>query len=80
MVVTLKAVAVNLAVPSDVDTRLTLYNSTTNQWFGTNDDAAGLGSDSKLTGTLSAGDYLVVVDNVSETANNLTYQLVLTSP
>ena len=61
-------------------TSVSLFNSTTNQWFGTNDDAAGLGSDSKLTGTLTAGDYLAVVDNLSETANNLTYQLVLTSP
>jgi len=72
--------AVNKAPASDLDTRLTLFNATTNQWFGTNDDISGSNTDSRLTGTLAAGNYLVVVDNLSETANDLSFQLAITSP
>ena len=77
---TLNVLAKNKAPASDLDTRLTLFNSTTNQWFGTNDDISGANTDSRLTGMLAAGDYLVVVDNLSETAVDLSFQLALSSP
>ena len=78
--VTLQALATTKTPPSDLDTRLTLFSTTTNQWLGTNDDASGTNTDSKLTGTLPAGSYLVVVDNVSETATDLSFELSATSP
>lgn len=74
------AVTLNLNATGDADTRLTLFNTSTNQWFGTNDDLALGNKNSKLTGTLTAGDYLAVCDNVSETANNLGFTLGITSP
>lgn len=79
------AVTVNVrakakATPSDMDSRLTLFAKSTNQWVGTNDDLSGASTDSKLSGTLTPGDYWVVVDNVSETSNDLSFELVITSP
>jgi hypothetical protein len=66
--------------PSDMDSRLTLFDKTRGQWAGTNDDVSASSTDSKLTGALQPGDYLVVVDNVSETANDLSFELVVSSP
>jgi len=74
------AVTLNLNATGDADTRLTRFNTSTNQWFGTNDDLSVSNTNSKLTGTLTAGDYLAVCDNVSETANNLGFTLGITSP
>lgn len=78
--VTVNVLAKGKAPSSDLDTRLTLFNATTNTWLGTNDDLSGSNTDSRLTGTLPAGDYFAVVDNLLETANDLTFQLVVSSP
>lgn len=65
---------------SDVDTRLTLFSVTTGAWLGTNDDANGTTTDSTLTGTLPAGEYRALVDNLDEGATGLSIELQLTSP
>lgn len=78
--VTVNVLAKSKAPASDLDTRLTIYNTTSNNWFGTNDDIAVSNTDSRLGGTLPPGDYLIAVDNLSETANDLSYQVSISSP
>jgi hypothetical protein len=78
--VTLNARAKTKSPPSDLDTRLTLFKKSTNQWAGTNDDPSLSETDARLTGTLDPGEYWVIVENVSETAVDLSFQLAATSP
>ena len=78
--VTVRARAQQKSPASDLDTRLGLYSVTTQAWLGTNDDASGSTTDSLLTGTLPAGEYRAVVDNLNEAAADLSFELQLTSP
>lgn len=67
------------AVPSVLDSRLSIYNRTTNTAVLTNDDSAG-SIDSELGGTLPAGDYYLVLENEADlkfggTVPDLSYEL-----
>ncbi|MHB8878322.1 MAG: hypothetical protein ACYC8T_31890 [Myxococcaceae bacterium] len=67
------------AAPSDMDPRLTLYNVTQNAYLQTNDDRSLSDVDSRLFGTLPAATYDLVIDNVSPTAADLSYELRVTT-
>ncbi len=78
--------AARLAVPSKLDSRLSLFNLTTNTNVITNDDAAKT-TDSEITGGFpSTGDYLVILENeaqgeqaVGATVPDLSYEIKFTT-
>lgn len=78
--VTVWARAKTKALPSEVDTRLSLYRVDNASWVGTNDDAPGASSDSKLSGTLPAGSYAVIIDNLNAAATDLSYEVSVSTP
>lgn len=65
------------AVPSTLDSRLSLFNVTTKKSAGTNDDATAGTTDSQLGGTLPAGSYIAVVENEGTNAADLSYEIEL---
>ena len=71
--------AQRLPMPSDMDSRISLFDKTHNTYVQTNDDdAAANTKDSHLGGALPAADYVLVVENVDPAASNFHYELVLT--
>jgi hypothetical protein len=63
---------------SDLDSRISLWDQTHQKWLATNDDdAAATTSDSRLfsDGLTAAADLVLVVENVSETAQDLSFEL-----
>ncbi|MFN7134827.1 MAG: hypothetical protein ACK4N5_22295, partial [Myxococcales bacterium] len=60
---------------SDMDTRLSLWNATERRHVITNDDHSGSTRDAMIGGTLQAGEYVVVVENVDPKATDLTYEI-----
>lgn len=67
------------ASPSDMDSRLTMFDTTQKKWVTTNDDLALDQSDSRLgTDGLPAGTYILVVENVNADAKDLSFDLRIT--
>jgi hypothetical protein len=60
---------------SDMDSRLSLFYLTGDEWLITNDNPALDQADSVVTGVLPAGEYRVVVDNVDPLAADLAFEL-----
>ncbi len=71
----IEVTATRLAAPSDIDSRLSLFYVTGNDWLITNDDLAQGQSDSMVTGLLPAGEYRVVIDNINPSAANLDFEV-----
>jgi len=70
--------AVRRAPPSDMDTRLSLYDVTNRDWLITNDDD-GTSRDSRVGGEMpTSGAYILIVDNINPAATVRDYSLVLT--
>lgn len=63
--------------PSTLDSRVSIFSVTAKKSLGTNDDAGGGTTDSKLGGTLPAGSYLVLVDNEGTNDADLSYEIEL---
>lgn len=65
---------------SDMDSRMSLYEKTTKTWVLTNDDdVAAKTKDSHIGGILPiSGDYVVIVENVSAVASDLSFDLAFT--
>jgi hypothetical protein len=65
---------------SNMDSRMSLYEKTTKKWVLTNDDdAAASTKDSHIGGALPVtGDYVVIVENVSPDATDLSFELMFT--
>lgn len=66
------------AAPSNVDSRMSLFDATKKKYLLTNDDISGSITDSKLGGVLPPSDYVLVVENVSPDATDLSFELVTT--
>lgn len=64
---------------SDMDSRLSLFSVTGDEWLITNDNPALDQPDSVVTGVLPAGEYRVVVDNVDPEAADLAFELDLSA-
>lgn len=64
-------------VPSTLDSRVSIFNATTKKSMGTNDNASGSTTDSKLGGTLPAGSYLIVLENEGTNDADLSYEIEL---
>lgn len=60
---------------SDIDSRLSLYYVTGNDWLITNDDPSANQRDSMVTGVLPAGEYRVVIDNLNPAAAILDFEV-----
>ena len=72
--------AQNKAPASDLDGRLSLFDANAKLWLKTNDDQVlGSNADPLIQGTLPAGTYVIVLDNVSPAASDLSYELHVTS-
>lgn len=67
--------AAQKAPASTLDSRLSLYETTSNKWLGTNDDVSQSNSDSKLGGTLPPGTYIAIVENEGTNATDLSYEI-----
>jgi hypothetical protein len=65
------------AIPSTLDSRISIFNTVTKTSLGTNDNASGSTTDSKLGGTLPAGSYVVVVENEGTNGADLSYEIEL---
>lgn len=64
---------------TDLDTRVSLFDVGRKTWLITNDDLSLSQTDSRLgSDALPPGDYVVVVDNVSQTATQLAFEIVTT--
>ena len=63
------------AVPSTLDSRLSLFDANAKTSIGTNDDATGSTIDSQLGGTLPAGTYIAVVENEGTNGADLSYEI-----
>lgn len=62
--------------PSTLDSRLSMWSSTTKKSIGTNDDADGTTTDSQLGGdAIPAGKYVIVLDNEGTDASDLSFEL-----
>ena len=62
---------------TDLDTRVSLFDVGRKTWLITNDDLSLSQTDSRLgSDALPPGDYVVVVDNVSQTATQLAFEIV----
>lgn len=68
------------ASPSDMDSRITLFDRNKAQWVATNDDLALDQTDSKLgSDALPAGDYVIVVENVDPASQDRSFELAVTA-
>jgi hypothetical protein len=67
--------AAEKTAPSTLDSRLSLFSTTTKKDIGTNDDATASTTDSQLGGTLPAGTYVVIVENEGTDASDLSYEV-----
>ncbi len=63
------------AAPSDLDTRLSLWDVGRSEHVITNDDLSGSTTDSMVGGTLPPGEFVVVVENVNPDADDLSYEI-----
>ena len=72
--------AQRLAQPSDLDTRLSLYDVTAGRWLITNDDDMAQGTlDSRVVGMFpTTGDYVVILDNVTVAPARLAFEVAFT--
>lgn len=61
-------------IASDIDSRLSLYYVTGDDWLITNDDVGSV-RDSLITGALPAGEYRVIVDNLNPDAVKLAFDV-----
>lgn len=67
------------ASPSDMDSRITLFDQNKAQWVATNDDLALDQTDSKLgSDALPAGSYVIVVENVDPASQDRSFELSVT--
>ena len=67
------------SAPSDIDTFASLYRIGTGTIYKA-DDFSASNTDSQFHGTYAADTYVLVVNNVNEAANDLTYEVSATSP
>jgi hypothetical protein len=72
---TIQLLATQKTQPSDVDTRASLYRVDDSEYLITNDDPPGGQTDSVITGPVTPGEYLLVVDNVNEDAKDLSFEV-----
>lgn len=72
--------AQRLAQPSDLDTRLSLYDVTAGRWLITNDDDMAQGTlDSRVGGMFpTTGDYVAILDNVTVAPARLAFEVAFT--
>jgi hypothetical protein len=61
--------------PSNIDSRMSLFDATKKKWLLTNGDISGSITDSKLGGVLPPSDYVLVVENVDPAATDLSFEL-----